>query len=144
MSLLNKTDIRRLLPHDGAMCLLDAVEAWSPAAIRCVSLSHQDKMNPLRRDGRLEGVCGLEYAAQAMAVHIGLTVPNADSIPKVGYIGAVRDCVLHVAFLDRLPGILEINANQVYRQNSCVIYDFSLWMEKRLLLQGRASLFVKQ
>ena len=61
-----------MIPHTGAMCLLDGVLQWDTSTIQCVSRSHRDAHNPLRIDGRLPTLCGIEYAAQAMAVHGGL------------------------------------------------------------------------
>ena len=51
------------------MCLLDAVLDWDDARITCRATSHADPANPLRADGRLGAANGIEYAAQAMAVH---------------------------------------------------------------------------
>ncbi len=51
------------------MCLLDAVRDWSAEAITCTATSHTDPANPLRADGRLGAANGIEYAAQAMAIH---------------------------------------------------------------------------
>ena len=49
-------------------------------------------INPLASGGRLDAVCGVEYAAQAMAVHGGLTaVPRA--APAAGYLASVRTCL---------------------------------------------------
>ena len=39
------------------------------AAIRCVARGHRDADNPLRAGGELPALCGIEYAAQAMAAH---------------------------------------------------------------------------
>ena len=62
-------DIATLIPHTGAMVLLDRVEAWDTDGILCRARSHLDDDNPLRRDGRLAACCGLEYALQAAALH---------------------------------------------------------------------------
>src|SRR5450759_4688636 len=49
--MLNKADIARLIPHAGAMCLLDGVVRRDSAQIRCVSRTHRDMENPLRAAG---------------------------------------------------------------------------------------------
>ena len=66
---LNKQQIADLIPHAGAMCLLDAVVSWDTKTIVCVASSHRAKNNPLAVDCRLDAICGVEYASQAMAVH---------------------------------------------------------------------------
>ncbi len=57
------------IPHQGSMCLLDAVLRWDTQHVACSATSHGDPSNPLRQFGRLGAACGIEYAAQAMAVH---------------------------------------------------------------------------
>jgi len=61
--------IRELIPHAGTMCLLEHVVAFDDTSIRCETRSHLDVNNPLRYKGRLSSLCGIEYAAQAMALH---------------------------------------------------------------------------
>lgn len=126
------------------MCLLDSVESWEPMKIRCYAFSHQNPQNPLRRKGRLESICGLEYAAQAMAVHIGLTKPPTALQSQIGYIGAVRNCVIHVPFLDQIPEKLEICATQIFLQNNSAIYEFVIAGRNEVLLGGRASIFLNR
>lgn len=67
--LLDRAAIAALIPHDGAMCLLDGVLAWDRTSITCAASSHRAPGNPLAAGCRLDVVCGVEYAAQAMAVH---------------------------------------------------------------------------
>jgi predicted hotdog family 3-hydroxylacyl-ACP dehydratase len=69
---INKAEIRTLIPHSGSMCLLDGVIKWDDRSIVCVSNTHRNSTNPLRRDERLSAVHAFEYAAQAAAVHGGL------------------------------------------------------------------------
>src|ERR1700688_1204625 len=78
---LNRAWIESRIPHHGRMCLLDEVIAWSDARVSCRSGTHREADNPLRADGKLGIACGIEYAAQAMAVHgallAGATQPAA-------------------------------------------------------------------
>ena len=60
---LSRAEIAELIPHAGAMCLLDGVLDWDASRIRCVSRGHRDAGNPLRVDGHLPALCGIEYAA---------------------------------------------------------------------------------
>ena len=49
---INKAEIRTLIPHSDLMCLLDEVVQWDDQWIACVSNTHRDPANPLRRQGR--------------------------------------------------------------------------------------------
>src|ERR1700752_1268025 len=69
--------IEQHIPHKGRMCLLDEVLSWDAMRIRCRSSSHRATDNPLRAHGRLGAACGIEYAAQAMAVHGALIASSA-------------------------------------------------------------------
>ena len=77
---------RTLIPHQGAMCLLDDVVAWDDQRIHARSDSHRRDDNPLRSDGRLRAVHLCEYGAQAMAVHGGLVARAAGGVasPEIG------------------------------------------------------------
>ena len=70
--MIDKSEIRRLIPHSGTMCLLDGVVRWDDDSIVCITNTHRDANNPLRRDGQLSAVHALEYGAQAAAIHGGL------------------------------------------------------------------------
>ncbi|HUN39907.1 MAG TPA: hypothetical protein VMU81_06430 [Acetobacteraceae bacterium] len=67
--MLTREQILGLIPHQGTMCLLDRVLGWSAAEISCIAISHLAPDNPLRRDGQLGAICGIEYGLQAAALH---------------------------------------------------------------------------
>ena len=69
---IHKAEIRTLIPHSGLMCLLDDVMQWDDRSIVCITNTHRDPANPLRREGCLAAVHAFEYGAQAAAVHGGL------------------------------------------------------------------------
>ena len=66
---LDRDAIARLVPHHGAMCLLEEVLGCDEDAIACRATSHRDPANPLRTAAGLPAIMGVEYAAQAVAVH---------------------------------------------------------------------------
>ena len=80
---MTRDDIATLIPHSGSMCLLDGVLSWDENTILCRTASHRLPDNPLRSNGRLAGVCGVEYAAQAMALHGGLTGGGLTSVRRL-------------------------------------------------------------
>lgn len=101
---LQHADIARRIPHQGRICLLECVSARDTQQIRCEAGSHQGNDNPLRAHGRLGASCGIEYAAQAMAVHGALLAEaSADAGAAsqgiaMGYLVSVRGVALHGDF----------------------------------------------
>ena len=136
--LISKTEIATMIPHTGAMCLLDGVIEWDAAKISCVSRSHRDEHNPLRVAGQLPALCGIEYAAQAMAIHGGLA-GIVGKRPRAGYLAALRDVVCRVRRLDNLAGDLTVYAEQLMSDASLAIYQFSLTAGAVEVMQGRAT-----
>ncbi len=135
---MTKADISRLIPHAGAMCLLDDVIRWDATGIQCVSRGHRDADNPLRTDGVLPAVCGIEYAAQAMALHGGLT-GMVDGRPLAGYLASLRDVVCRVSRLDDLDGDLIVDAERLMGDTVHVIYRFTLRVGEVEVVSGRAA-----
>jgi predicted hotdog family 3-hydroxylacyl-ACP dehydratase len=138
---LSKDEICALLPHTGAMCLLDAVQSWNDDEITCTAVSHRDPANPLRRDGVLPSVCGVEYAAQAIGVHGRLATGNREK-PAAGYLASLRDLVMHVERLDDAPVPLIIRARRMVAGDESVMCEFSVSAGGEPLLSGRATLFM--
>jgi predicted hotdog family 3-hydroxylacyl-ACP dehydratase len=123
------------------MCLLDTVTEWSPQRIRCVSGSHRRPDNPLRADGRLGAVCGIEYAAQAMAIHGALLAAAADQ-PRQGYLTSVRGVDLRVNRLDDIAADLDIAVERLSGNDNNILYRFEIGAAGRLLLGGRAAVIL--
>jgi predicted hotdog family 3-hydroxylacyl-ACP dehydratase len=130
------------IPHHGTMCLLDSVQQWSEQEITCVAYSHNAVDNPLRAHDRLGIACGIEYAAQAMAVHGALLAPADSETPKVGYLVSVRGVKMAVDRLDTFAGALEVMASCLMASESNMLYAFTLSAEGTLLLEGRAAVML--
>lgn len=144
-STLQREEIACRIPHQGSMCLLDRVTAWDDNQISCEASSHRAASNPLRAHGRLGAACGIEYAAQAMAVHGALIAeagpPDTGAgspAPKVGYLASIRGLTLHVERLDDIHDDLLIHAERLSGDGSTVLYSFSLQAGPVLLISGRA------
>lgn len=135
--LVSREKIASLIPHSGAMCLLDGAVEWNAERILCVSRSHRDADNPLRTDGGLPAVCGLEYAAQAMAVHGGLA-GHVDGKPRAGYLASLRNVLCRRDRLDDLEGDLFVEAEQVASDGANVSYRFTLRVGEVEVLSGQA------
>lgn len=137
---LDRAWIAAHIPHQGSMCLLDEVIEWSSVNIRCRSESHRSKDNPLRAHGRLGAACGVEYAAQAMAVHGALLSAGTSKLHRPGMLASVRGLVMNVARLDDLASALVASATFVHGDGAMVLYEFNLADATRVLLTGRATI----
>ncbi len=131
-------DIASLIPHSGSMCLLNRVVDYDATQIHCRAGSHRDSANPLAVAGRLDTICGVEYAAQAMALHGALTGPVAGR-PTMGYLASLRDVHCEDDRLDLLEADLDVTATRLYGETGRVIYDFAVHCQGRKLLTGRAA-----
>jgi predicted hotdog family 3-hydroxylacyl-ACP dehydratase len=138
--MLDKTDWSQLIPHTGAMCLLDAVLAWDERTIHATSASHARIDNPLRGTQGLHAVHLAEYGAQAMAVH-GALLARARGIEGVrsGRLVSLRDVRLFEEYVDRLDGHLDVHAECLYADDGGAQYAFHVEHRGRLLASGRAA-----
>jgi predicted hotdog family 3-hydroxylacyl-ACP dehydratase len=131
------------IPHQGRMCLLDEVVEWDAERIRCRSATHRDADHPLRSGGRLGIACGIEYAAQAMALHGALTATAAGAaaadLPAAGFLAGLRAVRFHVLRLDDIPGDLTCCATRHAADRTTALYEFELHARGVCLLRGRAT-----
>jgi predicted hotdog family 3-hydroxylacyl-ACP dehydratase len=118
------------------MVLLDEILAWDGRNIRCAATSHSRPDNPLRKDGRLAAVCGIEYGAQAMAVHGALVTSEG---PRLGVLAGLRGIHLAVARLDDIGERLLVGAQLIKSERSGVVYRFAVSVADRELVAGRAT-----
>lgn len=134
--------IKAHIPHQGSMCLLDHVESWDEAKIVCRAVSHLSQGNPLRYRSKLGIANGVEYAAQALAVHSALLADDTPT-PAAGYLASVRNVSWHTHYLDDVETELIVRAERLSVFNLMVLYSFSLHdASDRLFLSGRASVLL--
>ncbi len=120
--LIDAAQIRTLIPHAGAMCLLETVTFWDETRIMCMTQTHRDPANPLRRQGRLAVQHGVEYGAQAAAIHGSLRAQAAGQPAPPGYLAALRDVRWVVTDLDAVAAPLEVAAHLLMGDASHCIY----------------------
>lgn len=142
MHSLTHADIARLLPHSGNMVLLDAVLAFDANTIHCLAQRQHDIDNPLRMDGKLPAWSGIEYAAQAMAVHQALCASDSPR-PERGFLAVARDVVMAATDLDSLQGTLHIHAEKVIAESGRSLYQFHLTCQEQMLLSGRVAVVLQ-
>jgi predicted hotdog family 3-hydroxylacyl-ACP dehydratase len=138
--LIDKSEIRTLIPHSGTMCLLDGVVRWDDESIICISNTHRDRNNPLRRDGRLSALHALEYGAQAAAVHGGLRARAAGTTAPPCYLVALRDAHLHLERLDDLMVPLEVRARRLFGDAGNTIYQCAISARDIPVADGRVTI----
>ena len=128
------------IPHAGRMCLLDRVVAWDANSVLCSADSHRRPDHPLRQFDRLGAACGIEYAAQAMAVHGALLAGlHAERVAVPGMLVSMRGVTLHVTRLDDVAEALQVRAQRLGSSEDLLLYSFSVSAGARALLDGRAS-----
>lgn len=139
---LDQAWIAAHIPHQGAMCLLDAVEQWDAEAIVCRASSHRRSDNPLRAADRLGIANGIEFAAQAMAVH-GALLAADDAAPTVGFLTSVREVQWQRPRLDDIASDLMVHAQRISGSANSLLYQFELRADEAVVLSGRASVLLK-
>ncbi len=142
--------IAALIPHSGAMCLLDRLCAWDPQRITCRATNHRDAAHPLRSASGLLAPVAIEYAAQAMALHGALIGQAAGTSATPGYLASARSVQLQVLRLDDLPlqgdadargepDELHIEATRQAGDARQILYAFRITHQGRPVAEGRAA-----
>ena len=136
--MLDRDAIAARIPHAGRMVLLDRVLEWDARSIRCATRSHLDPANPLREPPGLPVWAGIEYAAQAAALHGSLL--RDDAAPRQGFLASVRDANPYCERLDGIEGELVVRATLAHADPAGAIYEFEILSATRTLLTGRLAL----
>ena len=137
------TDLSRLIPHQGGMCLLQQVLHWDEQSITLSTTTHRAADNPLRSLGRLRAVHLCEYGAQAMAVHGALKASSSGQRAAPGMLVALRSVELRCEYIDDLPEALEVRAQCLQATDSSLQYNFEVLHRQELLAQGRAAVVLR-
>jgi predicted hotdog family 3-hydroxylacyl-ACP dehydratase len=136
---LERADIARLIPHAGAMVLIDRVVSVDEKHILCTTMSHRRPDNPLKVGGRLPAICGAEYGAQAAAVH-GPAAFGGKQRP--GQVVLLRDIVWSVADLGAIAGPLTVHAECLHKDSRSLAYAFRLEDAGRELMRGECGIIL--
>jgi predicted hotdog family 3-hydroxylacyl-ACP dehydratase len=133
------TPLADLLPHKPPMVLLDGIQRYDSDSIACNSRSHLDPHNPLRQNALLSVFAGVEYAAQAMALHARLTADSASSVapPRKGFLAVANKLQAHVRTLDEAQFPLTVTATRINGDQNSSLYGFTITADDRVLLEGQ-------
>jgi predicted hotdog family 3-hydroxylacyl-ACP dehydratase len=85
--------IEELVPHTGAMVLLDALVDYRPGYARCLGSVRAGA--PFVRDGAVTSVVTIEYMAQAVAACLGCEALGEGTGVRVGMIIACKQFEAH-------------------------------------------------
>jgi predicted hotdog family 3-hydroxylacyl-ACP dehydratase len=135
---LNHLQIAERIPHAGNMCLLHIVSAWDVNTVTASAISHRESNNPLRSAQGLGIAAGIEYAAQAIAVH-GSLVSAGHSV-RPGMLVSARNIQTQVRWLHLIESEILIQARKIMGDDSGLVYDFEISAGQQSLLTGRASI----
>lgn len=141
--MLERDDIAALIPHQGAMCLLERVIEWDRDKVVLATTTHRATDNPLRLDGRLRAIHLCEYGAQAMAVHGGLSAQADGRVAQPGFLVSLRDVKLTVDYIDTLDGEIQISALRLLESPGSWQYSFEARHGDTLLASGRAAIIAR-
>lgn len=139
----DRATIESLIPQQGAMCLLDGIEYWDGQRIICTTMQHRSVDNPLRTRNGLSSLHGIEFAAQAVAAHGGLTALG-QARPRMGLLLSVRDCGFHRRRLDDIEGALVIEAEQMGTNDQTRLYRFKVSAQDTLVVEGRVAVLLRE
>jgi predicted hotdog family 3-hydroxylacyl-ACP dehydratase len=140
---IDQKEIRTLIPHSGAMCLLESVQEWGEESIICTSRTHLDRANPLRRNETLSAIHAFEYGAQAVAIHGGLRARRAGTSAPPGYLAAIRDASVNVPTLDQFNCALTITAHPLFSDKANSVYNCVISAANRVIAQARVTIILR-
>jgi predicted hotdog family 3-hydroxylacyl-ACP dehydratase len=143
MTSLDRQQIARIIPHGGTMVLIDEVIHWDEHRLLARTESHLRADNPLRDERGLHIACGIEYAAQAMALHgvVRGVRPGEGrpGRPRAGLLASLREVRFLAHRLDEDSTVLLIEADLVSGDLQVAMYEFAVRSPARALLTGRAT-----
>ena len=135
---LDHAGVASRLPHAGRMCLLDRVVHWDERSLRCTAVSHRDADNPLREAAGLSTFAGIEYAAQAAAVHGSLL--HGATIPRSGVLAALKNVTASQPWLHQVTEEIMIDVTLLHSDPAGGIFKFLVVADTRCLLSGQFTL----
>ena len=137
---LDHAAIAARLPHTGRMCLLDRVLHWDTHRIRCSAVSHRDADNPLREGAGLATLAGIEYAAQAAAVHGALL--RGETLPRSGVLASLKNVIATRPWLHEIVEDIVIETDLLHSDPAGGIFAFNVSASEEKILSGQFTLMV--
>ncbi len=140
---LDKIAIAERIPHAGEMVLLDSCVSSNSSSLTCTTSSHTDKTNPLRTEKGLLASCGIEYAAQAVALHLALLNNNKSG---QGLLVGCKNVVCKVRYLDLIDSEMSIKVKHIAGSELLGMLQYSFLLtatsDEQELLTGELSILI--
>jgi len=131
--------IEELVPHAGAMVLLEELLEWSAGHARCRLRIREGA--PFVRERAVESVVTIEYMAQAVAAWSGARSRAAGGSPRIGYLLGSRRYEAHVSKFET-GAELRVHAQcELMGDNGLGMFDCRITQGERVLAAGRLSVF---
>jgi predicted hotdog family 3-hydroxylacyl-ACP dehydratase len=140
--------VAELIPHTGAMCLLDEILEHSRQRTLC-RVDPRDSALLTDPDGRVPVWVGLEYMAQCVAVHGGLAARARGEAPRPGlFLGSRR---VRFGSQELPPRPLEVEARHRRGSHGLVAFDCQVRdpasgparvASGATLVEGRVSVYI--
>lgn len=140
MTNIEHLNVSSLVPHDGAMCLIEDVLRYDPEVISCRASFHIGS-HPLERNGVLPSAVTIEYAAQACAIHGALLEKKGHSKP--GYLAKIKSTELSVGVLKQAHAPLTIHARRIGSTTQGCLYSFQVQGPQCSLATGTLIIIFK-
>jgi predicted hotdog family 3-hydroxylacyl-ACP dehydratase len=143
---LDRAQILRLIPQQGAMCLLERIIDWDAQRLLAQGSDPRTPEHPLRAHDRLGSASALEYAAQAAAAHGALlgALPQSAQASRsapTALLASGRAVELLCLRLDQLAAELLIEVRRQHADGGGALYDFEL-RAGATLARGRLTLLL--
>lgn len=135
----DRAGILKLIPHQGASCLLDAVVEWDAERIVCTSSSHRAPDNPLRHGGQLSPLALIEYGAQAMAIHAGLLAAEQGETVARRLLVSTQAVGFDCEDTSLLAAPLHIHAQRRLADGAGALYQFEIFSGAHRSAWGRVG-----
>jgi predicted hotdog family 3-hydroxylacyl-ACP dehydratase len=134
--------VAALIPHAGAMRLIDRVDSVAEDEVVCSSHSHCSPDNPLRVNGVVPASAAIEYAAQAMAVHAALTrgESTGGGPPRRGFLVVASGVSWSADRLDATDAPLTIRATRLASMGGGAQYAFTVTAGPAMAVSGTLTL----
>jgi len=141
---LNSQEIEQRLPHAGKMSLLDKVTHADRLTLSASAVSHLSSNNPLRLNHKLSSINGIEYAAQAMAIHGFLLseLKQTEASTQTRYIATIRNIDIFTPFFPETESVIKIEVEQLMSDTNGFTYQFHISDGKKALISGKITIFL--
>ena len=143
-SALNRQEIEQRLPHAGKMSLLDTITHADQLTLSASAVSHLNNDNPLRLNNKLSSINGIEYAAQAMAIHGFLLseLKHTEASAQTAYIATVRNIDIVSPFFPENESVIKIEVEQLMSDTNGFTYQFHISGGKKVFISGKITVFL--